>query len=53
MPHYFNRVSVGPVLNQPDSSDFAWPTKNLLWDGLNLQKKEQHVKKTIDAMITI
>jgi hypothetical protein len=41
---YFNRVSVDPVLNQPDSSDFTWRTKNFLWDELNVLKKNQFVK---------
>jgi hypothetical protein len=41
---HFNSVSVGPVLNQPDSSDFAWRTKNLLWGELNIRKTELYVK---------
>jgi hypothetical protein len=41
---HFNSVSVGPVLNQPDSSDFAWRTKNLLWDELNVLKQKSNVK---------
>jgi tellurite resistance-related uncharacterized protein len=44
VPQYFNSVSVGPVLNQPDSSDFAWRTKNLLWDELNVLKGKLNVK---------
>jgi hypothetical protein len=44
VPHYFNRVSVGPVLNQLDSPDFAWRTKNLLWDELNVLKQKLFVK---------
>ena len=44
VPQYFNSVSVGPILNQPDSSDFAWRTKNLLWGELNIRKTELYVK---------
>jgi hypothetical protein len=54
VPQYFNRVSVGPgssgwLLNQADSSDFAWRTKNSLWDELNVLKQKLNVKnkKTI------
>jgi len=50
VPQYFNRVSVGPgssgwLLNQPDSSDFAWRTKNSLLDEVNVLKRELYVKK--------
>jgi hypothetical protein len=34
----FNRVSVGPAINQPDPSDFAWGAKNPVWDELNIRK---------------
>jgi hypothetical protein len=44
VPQYFKSVSVGPVLNQPYSSDFAWRTKNLLWDELNVLKRKLNVK---------
>jgi hypothetical protein len=37
---YFNRESADPLLNHLESPDFAWRTKNSLWDELNLQKKE-------------
>jgi hypothetical protein len=45
VPQYFNSVSVGPALNQLDFPDFAWRTKNLLWDELNVQKGDLYVKK--------
>jgi len=44
VPQYFNSVSIGPVLNQPDSPDFAWRTKNLLSDELNVLKRKSNVK---------
>jgi len=44
VPQYFNPVSVGPLLNQLDSPDFAWRTKNLLWDELNVLKRKSNVK---------
>jgi hypothetical protein len=44
VPQYFNSVFIGPVLNQPDSSDFAWRTKNSLGGELNVQKRELCVK---------
>jgi hypothetical protein len=44
VPHYFNRVSVDPVLNQPECSDFTWRTKNLLWDELSVLKRKLNVK---------
>jgi hypothetical protein len=44
VPQYFNSVSIGLVLNQPDSPDFAWRTKNLLWDELNVLKRKSNVK---------
>jgi len=44
VPQYFNRVPVGPVLNQPDSPDFAWRTKNLFWDELNVLRQKLNVK---------
>jgi tellurite resistance-related uncharacterized protein len=44
VPQYFNSVSVGPVLKQPDSSDFAWRTKNLVWNELNVLKGKLNVK---------
>jgi hypothetical protein len=50
VPQYFNPVSVGPLLNQLDFPDFAWSTKHLLWDELNVLKQELYVKskKTIE-----
>jgi hypothetical protein len=45
VPQYFNSVSVGPALNQPNSSGFTWGTKSLLWDELNVQKGDLYVKK--------
>jgi hypothetical protein len=47
---YFNRESADPLLNQMDSPDFAWRTKNLLWDELNLLKRKLIVKskKTVE-----
>jgi hypothetical protein len=47
---YFNRESADPLLNQMDSPDFAWRTKNLLWDELNLLKRRLIVKskKTVE-----
>jgi hypothetical protein len=44
VPQYFNPVSVGPLLNQLDFPDFAWSTKHLLWDELNLLKRKLIVK---------
>jgi len=38
-------ISIGPLLNQMDSPDFAWCTKNSLRDELNIQKGELHVNK--------
>jgi len=51
VPQYFNSVSVGQVLNQPDFPDFDWRTKNLLWDELNVLKQKLFVKskKTIEV----
>jgi hypothetical protein len=51
VPQYFNSVSVGPLLNQLDSPDFAWRTKNLLWGELNVLKQKLFVKskKTIEV----
>jgi len=51
VPQYFNSVSVGPVLNQPDFPDFGWRTKNLLWDELNVLKQKLFVKtkKTLEG----
>jgi hypothetical protein len=40
VPQYFNSIPVGQVLNQPDFSDFAWRTKNSVWNELNIQKGE-------------
>jgi len=34
----------GWLLNQLDSPDFAWRTKNSLWGGLNVQKRQLCVK---------
>ena len=34
----------GWLLNQLDSPDFAWRTKNLLWDELNVLKRKLNVK---------
>ncbi|MBU1206698.1 MAG: hypothetical protein KKH04_07210, partial [Proteobacteria bacterium] len=34
----------GWLFNQLDSPDFAWRTKNSLWGGLNIQKRELCVK---------
>jgi hypothetical protein len=50
VPQYFKYVSIGPVLKQPNSSDCAWRTKNLLWDELNVLKRKLNVKikNTID-----
>jgi len=50
VPQYFNPVSVGPLLNQLDSPDLAWRTKNLLWDEFNVLKWKLNVKikNTID-----
>jgi hypothetical protein len=50
MPQYFNHVSVGPLLNKLDSPDFAWRTKNLPWDELNVLKRKLNLKnkKTIE-----
>ena len=49
VPQYFNPVSVGPLLNQLDFPDFAWWTKNLLCNELNVLKRKLNVKnkKTI------
>ena len=49
--HFFNSVSVGPVLNQLDSPDFAWRTKRLLWDELNVLRQKLLVKskKTLEV----
>ncbi len=44
VPQYFNPVSAGPLLNQLDSPDLAWRTKNLLWDELNVLKRKLNVK---------
>ena len=46
----FDFQSVGQGLNQPDSPDFAWRTKNLLWDELNVLKRKLNVKskKTVE-----
>jgi hypothetical protein len=44
VPEYFNPVSIGPILNLPDSSDFAWRTNNFFWNSLNVQKRELCVK---------
>jgi hypothetical protein len=44
VPQYFNSVSVGLVLSQLDFPDFAWRTKNLLWDELNVLKRKSNVK---------
>jgi hypothetical protein len=52
VPQYFNRVSVGPVLTQLDSPGFAWRTKNLLWDELNVLKQKLNVKTKQALMIT-
>jgi pantothenate kinase-related protein Tda10 len=42
----------GWLLNQLDSPDFAWRTKNLLWDELNVLKRKLNVKikNTIDDL---
>ena len=47
---YFNSIPVSQVLNQMDSPDFAWRTKHLLWDELNVLKRKLNVKikNTID-----
>ena len=44
VPQYFNPVSVGPLLNQLDFPDFAWCTKNLLCNELNVLKRKLNVK---------
>jgi hypothetical protein len=44
VPQYFNRESANPLLNQMDSPDFAWRTKHLLWDELNVFKRKSNVK---------
>jgi hypothetical protein len=35
----------GWLLNQLDFPDFAWRTKNSLWNALSLKKRELYVKK--------
>jgi hypothetical protein len=51
VPQYFNRESADPLLNQIDSPDFAWRTKNFFLDELNVLKRKLFVKskKTIDG----
>jgi hypothetical protein len=44
VPQYFNHGSVGPLLNQLDFPDFAWCTKNLLCNELNVLKRKLNVK---------
>ena len=39
-------VPVSPLLDQLDSPDFAWRTKNSLWDELNVLKRKLNVKIT-------
>jgi hypothetical protein len=40
----FASGSPGWLLNQLDSSDFAWRNKNLLWDEFNIEKGKLDVK---------
>jgi hypothetical protein len=49
---YFNRESADPLLNQMDSSDFTWRTKNFLWDELNIRKTELYVKNKRPSVVT-
>ena len=42
VPHYFNRGD--PLLNHLDVSGFAWNTKNLFGDELNVLKRKLNVK---------
>jgi hypothetical protein len=50
VPHYFNSVSVGAVLKQLDSPEFAWRSSNLLRDELKVPKRNSIFKRknTID-----
>jgi hypothetical protein len=44
VPQYFNSVPISQFLNRLDSPDFAWRTKNLLWDELNVLNRKLNVK---------
>jgi len=48
---YDGRLTLsGWLLNQPDSPTFAWRTKHLLWDELNVLRQKLNVKskKTVE-----
>ena len=38
------KSSADPLLNQMDSPDFTWCTKNIFWDELNVLKRNSFVK---------
>jgi len=50
VPQYFNRESADLLLNQIDSTDFTWRTKNFFLDEFNVLKRKSNVKNknTID-----
>jgi hypothetical protein len=49
---YFKRESADPLLNQMDSPNFTWRTKNFLWDGLNVLKSRSLANNKKSPMIT-